>query len=98
MCQFKRGDELLLDVLSTFTATELLSYNEFVGLTVIANTLGSKRVDLRKKVRAIYFYPCPIYPSLKRTLTAHQRPRSESRPPRNTSTRRSGQEPIRMPL
>ena len=50
--QFKRGGELLLDALSTFTATELLSYNEFVGLTVIANTLGLKRVDLKKKVRA----------------------------------------------
>jgi 26S proteasome regulatory subunit N7 len=49
--QFKRGGELLLDALSTFTATELLSYNEFVGLTVIANTLGLKRVDLKKKVR-----------------------------------------------
>jgi len=48
--QFKRGGELLLDALSTFTATELLSYNEFVGLTVIANTLGLKRVDLKKKV------------------------------------------------
>jgi 26S proteasome regulatory subunit N7 len=35
--QFKRGGELLLNALSTFTATELLSYNEFVGLTVIAN-------------------------------------------------------------
>ncbi|KIM37948.1 hypothetical protein M413DRAFT_20188 [Hebeloma cylindrosporum] len=48
--QFKRGGELLLDALSTFTATELLSYNEFVGLTVIANTLGLKRVDLKKKL------------------------------------------------
>ncbi|KAK0472691.1 PCI-domain-containing protein [Armillaria luteobubalina] len=36
--QFKRGGELLLDALSTFTATELLSYNDFVALTVIANT------------------------------------------------------------
>jgi len=48
--QFKRGGELLLDALSTFTATELLSYNDFVGLTVIANTLGLKRVDLKKKL------------------------------------------------
>ncbi|KAK0480939.1 PCI-domain-containing protein [Armillaria novae-zelandiae] len=31
--QFKRGGELLLDALSTFTATELLSYNDFVALT-----------------------------------------------------------------
>ncbi|KAF8163849.1 26S proteasome subunit RPN7-domain-containing protein [Crassisporium funariophilum] len=48
--QFKRGGELLLDALSTFTATELLSYNDFVALTVIANTLSLKRVDLKKKL------------------------------------------------
>jgi len=48
--QFKHGGELLLDVLSTFTATELLSYNDFVALTVIANTLSLKRVDLKKKL------------------------------------------------
>jgi 26S proteasome regulatory subunit N7 len=48
--QFKHGGELLLDALSTFTATELLSYNDFVALTVIANTLSLKRVDLKKKL------------------------------------------------
>jgi len=37
--QFKHGGELLLDAFSTFTATELLSYTEFVDLTIIANTL-----------------------------------------------------------
>jgi 26S proteasome regulatory subunit N7 len=36
--QFKRGGELFIDALSTFTATELISYNDFVALTVIANT------------------------------------------------------------
>jgi 26S proteasome regulatory subunit N7 len=35
--QFKRGGELLLEVLRTFIATELPGYNKFVGLTVIAN-------------------------------------------------------------
>ena len=84
--QFKRGGELLLDALSTFTATELLSYNfEFVGLPFISNTLGLKRVDLKKVCVFSIFYP--IYPSLMRTLIAHQRPRSKSSPPRNTSTR-----------
>jgi 26S proteasome regulatory subunit N7 len=48
--QFKRGGELLLDALSTFTATELISYNEFVTMSVISNTLALKRVDLKKKV------------------------------------------------
>lgn len=48
--QFKRGAELLLDALSTFTASELLHYNEFVSLTVIAGALTLGRVDLKKKV------------------------------------------------
>ncbi|KAH9950320.1 PCI-domain-containing protein [Amylocystis lapponica] len=48
--QFKRGGELLLDALSTFTATELVSYNDFVALTIIANVLTLKRVDLKKKL------------------------------------------------
>ena len=47
---FKRGGELFLDALSTFTATELIDYNDFVALTVIANTLSVKRVDLKKKI------------------------------------------------
>ncbi|OCH93449.1 PCI-domain-containing protein [Obba rivulosa] len=48
--QFKRGGELLLDALSTFTATELIPYNDFVALTIISNVLTLKRPDLKKKV------------------------------------------------
>jgi len=48
--QFERAGELLLDALSTFTAVELISYNEFVALTIIVNTLTLKRVDLKKKL------------------------------------------------
>ncbi|THV03185.1 PCI-domain-containing protein [Dendrothele bispora CBS 962.96] len=48
--QFKRGGELLLDALSTFTASELLKYNDFVALTVIAGALTLSRVDLKKKL------------------------------------------------
>ncbi|KAH9832858.1 PCI-domain-containing protein [Rhodofomes roseus] len=48
--QFKRGGELLLDALSTFTATELLSYNDFVTFTIISNVLTLTRVDLKKKL------------------------------------------------
>ncbi|EKM54947.1 uncharacterized protein PHACADRAFT_255184 [Phanerochaete carnosa HHB-10118-sp] len=48
--QFKRGGELLLDALSTFTATELISYNDFVALTVISNVLTLSRPDLKKKL------------------------------------------------
>ncbi|KAF8633469.1 hypothetical protein AX15_001429 [Amanita polypyramis BW_CC] len=48
--QFKRGGELFSDALSTFTASELLPYNDFVALTVISNTLTLNRVDLKKKI------------------------------------------------
>ncbi|KAK1233130.1 proteasome regulatory particle subunit [Marasmius sp. AFHP31] len=48
--QFKRAGELLLDALSTFTAVELLEYNDFVSLTVLAGTLTLNRVDLKKKL------------------------------------------------
>ncbi|KAG6876113.1 hypothetical protein C0992_000924 [Termitomyces sp. T32_za158] len=48
--QFKRAGELLCDALSTFTATELLPYNDFVALTVVANALTLGRVDLKKKI------------------------------------------------
>ncbi|KIK13401.1 hypothetical protein PISMIDRAFT_18020 [Pisolithus microcarpus 441] len=34
---------------STFTATELISYNDFIAVTVIVNTLTLARVDLKKK-------------------------------------------------
>jgi len=52
---FKRGGELFLDALSTFTASELIDYNDFVALTVIVNTLTLKRVDLKKRVRDLVF-------------------------------------------
>jgi 26S proteasome regulatory subunit N7 len=48
--QFKPASALLIDALSTFTATELLSYSDFVSLTVISSTLTLNRVDLKKKV------------------------------------------------
>ncbi|KIY68741.1 PCI-domain-containing protein [Cylindrobasidium torrendii FP15055 ss-10] len=48
--QFSRASGLLLDAISTFTATELLSYNDFVALTVISSALTLSRVDLKKKL------------------------------------------------
>lgn len=48
---FKRGGELFLDALSTFTATELLEYNDFITLTVLSNILSLPRTELKKKVR-----------------------------------------------
>ncbi|KAF8185007.1 proteasome 26S subunit [Mycena galopus ATCC 62051] len=41
---------LFIDALSTFTATELISYNDFVGMTVVAGVLGLSRVELKKKI------------------------------------------------
>lgn len=49
--QFDRAAALFVDALPTFTASELLDYNDFVTLTVIAGTLVLKRPDLKKKVR-----------------------------------------------
>ncbi|KAF9525576.1 hypothetical protein CPB83DRAFT_859240 [Crepidotus variabilis] len=46
--QFKEAGRLLLDALSKFTATQLLPYNDFVSLTVIADAFTLNPVDLRK--------------------------------------------------
>lgn len=48
--QFARGGTLFIDALSTFTASELLPYNDFVALTVVASALALSRVDLKKKI------------------------------------------------
>ncbi|KAI5997500.1 26S proteasome subunit RPN7-domain-containing protein [Pisolithus albus] len=56
--KFKSGGELLLDALSTFTATELISYNDLVALTIIVNTLTLARVDLKKKRSPGSFQNC----------------------------------------
>ncbi|KAF8886856.1 26S proteasome subunit RPN7-domain-containing protein [Gymnopilus junonius] len=50
--QFKRSADLLLDALSTFTATELVSYRDFVAMTVVAGVLVLKRVEVKKKLIA----------------------------------------------
>lgn len=47
---FKQGGQLLLDTISTFTATELLDYEDFVVLCVLAGVLTLERKDLKKKV------------------------------------------------
>ncbi|KAG8790320.1 hypothetical protein FRC12_012189 [Ceratobasidium sp. 428] len=48
--QFKRASELLLDSLSTFTASELVDYNRFVVYVVVCGTLVLSRPDLKKKI------------------------------------------------
>jgi 26S proteasome regulatory subunit N7 len=48
---FKKASELLLDALPTFTATELIEYDEFVTLCVLAGVFALERKDLKAKVR-----------------------------------------------
>ncbi|KAF8489864.1 hypothetical protein JB92DRAFT_3011856 [Gautieria morchelliformis] len=48
--QFHRATPLLLDSLSTFTATELLPYDKIVLYAVVAGTLSLGRVEMKKKI------------------------------------------------
>jgi 26S proteasome regulatory subunit N7 len=50
---FKQASDLLIDSLSTFTATELMEYEEFVGLAVLAAAVGCDRKTLKAKVRCV---------------------------------------------
>jgi hypothetical protein len=47
---FKEAAELLIDSLSTFTASELMEYDEFVELTVLAASIGCDRAAIKTKV------------------------------------------------
>ncbi|OLL24724.1 putative 26S proteasome regulatory subunit rpn7 [Neolecta irregularis DAH-3] len=47
---FSAASSLLLDVLSTFTSTELLSYDEIVKYAVIAGVVSLSRVDMKTKL------------------------------------------------
>lgn len=47
---FAEASDLLVDSLSTFTATELMEYEEFVGLTVLAAGVGLGRKGIKEKV------------------------------------------------
>lgn len=48
--QFSEAAELLIDSLSTFTATELMEYEDFVALTVLAAAVGCDRKAIKEKV------------------------------------------------
>lgn len=48
--EFSEGAELLIDSLSTFTATELMEYEDFVALTVLAGAVGCDRKTIKEKV------------------------------------------------
>ncbi|ORX34753.1 26S proteasome subunit RPN7-domain-containing protein [Kockovaella imperatae] len=49
---FKEAAELLTDTLSTFTATELMEYDDFVALTVLASGVGCDRKGIKTKILA----------------------------------------------
>ncbi|KAL7423984.1 proteasome regulatory particle subunit [Cryptotrichosporon argae] len=49
---FKQAADLLIDSLSTFTASELLEYEEFVGLAVLAAGPGCDRKAIKTKILA----------------------------------------------
>lgn len=89
---FKLGGALLLDTVTTFTATELIDYDDFVTLCVLAGVLTLERKDLKKKVRV-------ILPDLDTSLMDlrppdHGVPRSDSSSPR----RPHPQGLLRLPL
>ena len=58
--QFSKAAELFIDALSTFTATELLDYKQFVEFTIISGVVSLNRVDLKKKVSWALSQPCWI--------------------------------------
>jgi 26S proteasome regulatory subunit N7 len=48
--EFSEAAELLIDSLSTFTATELMEYDDFVALTVLAGAVGCDRKAIKEQV------------------------------------------------
>jgi len=48
--KFKEAADLFLEALATFTATEIMSYNQFVFYTVLVSMVSVDRVTLKKKV------------------------------------------------
>ncbi|KAG2230398.1 26S proteasome subunit RPN7-domain-containing protein [Thamnidium elegans] len=47
---FKGAAALFLDTLSTFTSTEIMSYQDFVKYAVLTSLISMKRVDIKKRV------------------------------------------------
>lgn len=47
---FKAGAQLLLETMPTFTATELISYEDYIGLCIIAGIIALPRKEVKKKV------------------------------------------------
>ncbi|KAI8390921.1 26S proteasome subunit RPN7-domain-containing protein [Radiomyces spectabilis] len=47
---FKGAAQLFIDTLSTFTSTEMMSYQDFVKYAVLTSLISMQRVDIKKKV------------------------------------------------
>ncbi|CEG73911.1 hypothetical protein G6F70_000470 [Rhizopus microsporus] len=47
---FKGAAALFVDTLSTFTSTEIMSYQDFVKYAVLTSLISMKRVDIKKKI------------------------------------------------
>ncbi|KAI9019440.1 26S proteasome subunit RPN7-domain-containing protein [Phycomyces nitens] len=47
---FKGAASLFIDTLSTFTSTEMMSYQDFVKYAVLTSVISMQRVDIKKKV------------------------------------------------
>nr|CCC54202.1 putative proteasome regulatory non-ATP-ase subunit 7 [Trypanosoma vivax Y486] len=47
---FKKGSELLRDSISTFAASELMDFNEFILITVVASLPVLSRLELKKQI------------------------------------------------
>jgi len=60
---FAPAADLLLDVLSTFTSTELMEFEDVVKYAVLAGSISLSRVDLKTKVPTPpnpLFIPIPV--------------------------------------
>lgn len=69
---FQKGGELLIDALSTFTASELMDYDSFVTVTVISCMVWMERTDIKKKVSHttswLFFSPPPAMLTFRHPL------------------------------
>ena len=48
---FKGAARQFIDTLSTFTSTEMMSYQDFVKYAVLTSVISMQRVDIKKKVK-----------------------------------------------
>ena len=54
--EFKKSALLLLETVSTFSASELLDYQSFIFYTVLVSVVSLDRVQLKEKVKETLFF------------------------------------------